>query len=183
MSKFDFFASGIIDADAFMRDQLRYKDLKRNALADMPEGEIVGAVTAWIECGFKEDWSDMGEKLNSLPTPCLNIYCAEITLKQVMGSGFSEAVFNLSNDFLGIAANGFRAIGYDKLAEIVDSAVKAGADKRPSGRDFVDFLEFCENVSFSSQDKDFRRCCDKAKFDRLAKQYILNYSKYFGNAD
>lgn len=183
MSKFDFFASDIIDADAFMRDQLRYKGLKRNELADMPESEIVGAVTAWIECGFKEDWSDMGEKLNSLPTPCLNIYCAEITLKQVMDSGFSEAVFNLSNDFLGIAANGFRAIGYDKLAEIVDSAVKAGADKRPSGRDFVDFLEFCENVSFSSQDKDFRRCYDKAKFDRLAKQYILNYSKYFGNAD
>lgn len=182
MSKFDFFASDIKDADSFMKDQLRYKDLKRSELADMPENEIVGAVTAWIETSFKEDWSDMGEKLNSLPTPCLNIYCAEITLKQVINSGFSEAVFNLSNDFLGIAANGFRAVGYEKLAEIVDSAVKVGADKRPSGRSFVDFLEFSENVSFSSQDKDFRRCFEQTKFDRLAKQYILNYSKYFGNA-
>lgn len=182
MSKFDFFASDIKDADSFMKGQLRYKDLKRCDLADMSEKEIVGAVTAWIETSFREDWSDMGEKLNNLPTPCLNIYCAEITLKQVTDSGFSEAVFNLSNDFLGIAANGFRAIGYEKLAEIVDSAVKAGADKRPSGRSFVDFLEFSENVSFSAQDKDFRRCFEQAKFDRLAKQYILNYSKYFGNA-
>lgn len=181
MSKFDFFAAGAADADTFMQNQLRYKDLKRDELSDMPENEIVGAVTAWIECKFKEDWSDMGEKLNSLPTPCLNIYCAEITLNQVTESGFAEAIFNLSNDFLGIAANGFRAIGYEKLAEIVDSAVKEGGTKRPSGRSFVDFLEFCENVSFSSQDKDFKRCFDESKFSRLAKQYILNYSKYFGN--
>ncbi len=183
MSKFDFFASDITDADAFMQNQLRYKALKRDELADMPESEIVGAVTAWIECGFNEDWSDMGEKLNGLPTPCLNIYCAEITLKQVTGSGFSEALFNLSNDFLGIASNGFHAIGYEKLSEIIDSAVKAGSGSKPSGRSFEDFLEFCQNDSFSTLDKDFKRCFDEAKFNRLAKQYILNYSKYFGSAE
>lgn len=183
MSKFDFFAAGAADADTFMQNQLRCKDLKRDELPDMPESEIVGAVTAWIECGFKEDWSDMSEKLNSLPTPCLNIYCAEITLKQVLGSGFSEAIFNLSNDFLGIASNGFRAIGYEKLSEIVDSAVKESAGSRPSGRSFEDFLEFCQNDCFSTLDKDFRRCFDEGKFNRLAKQYILNYSKYFGNAE
>lgn len=183
MSKFDFFASDITDADAFMQNQLRYKALKRDELADMPESEIVGAVTAWIECGFNEDWSDMGEKLNALPTPCLNLYCTAITIKQILNGGFSEALFNLSNDFLGIASNGFRAIGYEKLSEIIDSAVKAGSGKKPSGRSFVDFLEFSENVSFSSQDKDFKRCFDEAKFNRLAKQYILNYSKYFGSAE
>ena len=56
VSKFDFFASDIKDADSFMKDQLRYKDLKRSELADMTENELVGAVTAWIEASFKEDW-------------------------------------------------------------------------------------------------------------------------------
>ncbi len=181
MGKFDFFLENTADAEEFAAKHKTYSELKRSELENIPEDEIVAVATGWIEGKFDENWSDMCKVVNDLPTPCLNIYFADHVAKEVMSGGFSEAVFNLSNDFLGIAANGFRAIGYEKLGEIVDAAVKAGAGNRPSGRSFEDFLEFSESVSFSAQDKDFRRCFDKAKFDRLAKQYIINYSKYFGN--
>lgn len=182
MSKFDFVGQLGQDsnADEFMNNQQKYRELKRSELEKMPENEIVGAVTAWIEASFKEDWSDMGERLNALPTPCLNIYCSAVALRQISG-GFAEALFNLSNDFLGIAASGFRAVGYEKLAEIIDEAVKKCGSSRPVGRGFEDFIEFCGDERFSSLDKDFRRCFDEAKFNRLAKQYIINYAKYFGN--
>ena len=135
MSKFDFAISSSSDADAFIKEQQKYKNLKRDDLPKLAESGIVGAVTAWIECGFREDWSDMNDKLNALPTPCLNIYCANIVQNQIVSGGFAEAVFNLSNDFLGIASTCF---------------------------------------------KDFKRCYEKSKFDKLAKEYIISYAKYFG---
>lgn len=180
MSKFDFAISSSSDADAFIKEQQKYKNLKRDDLPKLAESGIVGAVTAWIECGFREDWSDMNDKLNALPTPCLNIYCANIVQNQIVSGGFSEAVFNLSNDFLGIASTCFKVIGYEKISQIIDSAVGKAVGKKPSGRTFEDFLEFCESTDFGDCDRDFKRCYEKSKFDKLAKEYIISYAKYFG---
>ena len=110
MSKFDFLSSeDFADAESFMEQRKRYASLKRSELKSIPEDELVFAVTSWIEGKFSEDWRNMGEVINSLPTPCINVYCANHIKNEVQSGGFGQAFFNTSRDFIGIAAEGFRA--------------------------------------------------------------------------
>lgn len=182
MSKFDFFASDIKDADAFMKDQLCYKDLKRSELEDIPESEIVSAVTAWIEGKFADDWSDMCEKINALPTPCLNVYCADYIAKEVLNGGFAQVFFNASYDFVSAAAEGFRALGGGKTASVIDTALEIySGGAKPSGRSLEDFLEFSSSGAYDEADKAFISVFDDKRFCRLVRSYVLAYKKYFGD--
>lgn len=186
MSKFDFLSSeDFSDAEKFMERQKRYANLKRDGLEKIPENEIVSAVTSWIESKFAEDWSDMGRVINSLPTPCINVYCADYIAKEVLDGGFGQAFFNTSRDFIGIAAEGFRAVGYPKLGDVIEQALKLHYDsgKKPTGRGIEDFFALAENDDYRTLDKDFRRVFETEKFNRLAREYIIKYSKYFGESD
>ena len=186
MSKFDFLTSGDFqDAEAFMENRKRYASLKSGDLDRIPESEIVFAVTSWIESKFSEDWRNMGEVINSLPTPCINVYCANYVKNEVQSGGFSQAFFNSSRDFIGIAAEGFRALEYPKLADIIERALKVNFDsgKKVSGHSIEDFLDFAENDDYRTLDKDFCRVFDEKKFGRLAKDYILKHKKYFGTPE
>ena len=183
MSKFDFLASGDFHgAEEFMEKQKRYGSLKSEELESIPESEIVSAVTSWIESKFAEDWHDMGRVINSLPTPCINVYCADYAAKEILSGGFGQAFFNTSRDFIGIAAEGFRAVGYPKLGDVIEQALKINYDsgKKAAGRSIEDFLEFAANDDYKTVDKDFCRIFDEKKFGRLAKDYIIKYKKYFG---
>lgn len=186
MSKFDFLSSGEFrGAEEFLEKQKHYAELKSVELEKIPENEIVLAVTSWIESKFSEDWSDMGKVLNSLPTPCLNVYCADYVKNEVLNGGFSQAFFNASRDYIGVAAAGFRAIGYGKLGDIIEQALKINYDsgKKVSGRSIEDFLDFAATDDYQTVDKDFQRVFDVKKFNRLARKYIINYKKYFGGTD
>ncbi|MDE6763749.1 MAG: DMP19 family protein [Oscillospiraceae bacterium] len=183
MSKFDFLTSGDFQgAEAFMENRKRYAVLKSGDLDGIPADEIVFAVTSWIESKFSEDWRNMGEVINSLPTPCINIYCASYIKNEVQSGGFAQAFFNSSRDFIGIAANGFRALGYPKPADIIEQALKINFDsgKKASGHSIEDFLDFANNDEYRTLDKDFCRVFDEKKFGRLARDYIIKYKKYFG---
>lgn len=184
MSKFDFLTSGELNgAEEFLEKQKRYANLKRGELENITENEIVTAVTSWIEGKFSEDWSDMGRVINSLPTPCINVYCADYVAKEILSGGFGQAFFNTSRDFIGIAADGFRAIGYAKLGDIIEQALKVHYDsgKKTAERGIEDFFALAENDDYRTLDKDFKRVFDGGKFCRLAREYILKYKKYFGN--
>lgn len=184
MSKFDFLTSGnFADAEEFMEKQKRYAKLKRDELESIPENEIVAAVTSWIESKFSEDWSDMGRVINSLPTPCINVYCADHVSKEILSGGFGQAFFNTSRDFIGVAAEGFRAVGYPKLGNVIEQALKINYDsgKKAAGRSIEDFLDFAASDDYKTVDKDFCRVFDEGKFGRLARDYILKYKKYFGD--
>lgn len=165
-----------------MENRKRYSALKRGDLDSIPADEIVFAVTSWIESKFSEDWRNMGAVINSLPTPCINVYCASYIKNEVLNGGFSQAFFNSSRDFIGVAAAGFRAMGYSKLADIIEQALKINFDsgKKAAGRSIEDFLDFAENDEYRTLDKDFQRAFDEKKFGRLARDYILKYAKYFG---
>ena len=183
MSKFDFLSSeDFSDAEEFMERQKRYADLKREDLDKIPESEIVFAVTSWIESKFSEDWSDMGRVINSLPTPCINVYCADYIAKEIQNGGFGQAFFNTSRDSIGIAAQGFRALGYSKLGDVIEQALKINYDsgKKAAGRSIEDFLDFAAGEDYKTVDKDFNRVFDEKKFCRIAKDYIIKYKKYFG---
>lgn len=184
MSKFDFLSSeNFGDAEKFMEQRKRYATLKSGDLDSIPADEIVFAVTSWIESKFSEDWRNMGEVINSLPTPCINVYCASYIKNEVVNGGFAQAFFNSSRDFIGVAAEGFRALEYPKLADIIEQALKINFDsgKKASGHSIEDFLDFAENDDYRTLDKDFQRVFEEKKFGRLAKEYILKYSKYFGD--
>lgn len=161
----------------------RYASLKSGELESIPADEIVFAVTSWIESKFSDDWHNMGEIINSLPTPCINVYCASYIKNEILNGGFAQAFFNSSRDFIGVAASGFRALGYPKLADIIEQALKINFDsgKRASGHSIEDFLNFADNDEYHTLDKDFQRVFEEKKFGRLAKEYILKYSKYFGD--
>lgn len=165
-----------------MENRKRYSALKRGDLDGISADEIVFAVTSWIESKFSEDWRNMGAVINSLPTPCINVYCASYIKNEVLNGGFSQAFFNSSRDFIGVAAAGFRAMGYSKLADIIEQALKINFDsgKKAAGRSIEDFLDFAENDEYRTLDKDFQRVFDEKKFGRLARDYILKYAKYFG---
>lgn len=183
MSKFDFISQGDFQgAEEFLENRKRYAALKSADLDSIPESEIVFAVTSWIESKFSEDWRNMGEVINSLPTPCINVYCASYIKNEVLNGGFSQAFFNTSRDYIGIAAAGFRALGYQKLADIIEQALKVNFDsgKKATGHGIEDFLDFAENDEYRTLDKDFCRVFDEKKFGRLARDYILKYAKYFG---
>lgn len=183
MGKFDFLSSGNFQgAEEFLEKQKRYAELKSSELEMIPEREIVHAVTSWIESKFSDDWQDMGRVINSLPTPCINVYCADHVSKEILDGGFGQAFFNTSRDFIGVAAEGFRAIGYAKLGDVIEQALKINYDSgnKASGRSIEDFLEFAANDDYKTVDKDFRRIFDLEKFNRLAREYIIKYSKYFG---
>lgn len=186
MSKFDFFSQGDFQgAEEFLENRKRYAELKSDDLEKMPESEIVPAVTSWIESKFAEDWHDMCSVINSLPTPCINVYCANYVKNEALSGGFAQAFFNSSRDYIGVAAEGFRAVGYAKLADIIEQALKINFDsgKKAAGHSIEDFLDFAENDDYRTLDKDFRRVFDEGKFNRLAKDYIIKYAKYFGKAD
>ena len=186
MSKFDFLnftADGIIpDAEEFMAKQKTYASLKRDELEGISESEIVLAVTSWIEGKFSEDWHDMCDVINSLPTPCLNIYCANYVTKEVLNGGFAQAFFNSSRDYIGAAAEGFRVLEYSELADIIESALKVNFDsgRKISGRSIIDFLEFAGSDEYNELDEKFCKEFDVKKFDSLAYGYIMKYKKYFG---
>ncbi|MCH5350064.1 MAG: DUF4375 domain-containing protein [Oscillospiraceae bacterium] len=186
MSKFDFLSfapDGIFPgAEEFMAKQKEYASLKREELEGIPENEIVLAVTSWIEGKFSEDWSDMCDVINSLPTPCLNLYCADYVTKELLNGGFAQAFFNSSRDYIGAAAEGFRALDYPEPADIIEDALKINFDsgKKASGRSIEDFLDFAGGDEYDSLDKDFCKAFDEKKFDKLAYSYIMHYKKYFG---
>lgn len=182
MSKFDFL-SGNTDIDSFIAKQDKYKKLKRSELDSVPKEEIVLAVTSWIEGKFSEDWSDMATVINGLPTPCLNVYCADYITKEVMNGGFSQAFFNTSRDFIGAGAEGFRAIGYEKADEIIEKALKLNFDSgtRAGGHSIEDFLAFSENSEYDDIDNEFYGVFSDEKFTDLAYDYIMRYKKYFGD--
>lgn len=183
MSKFDFLSSeDFADAESFMEQRKRYASLKRNELESIPENELVFAVTSWIEGKFSDDWRNMGEVINSLPTPCINVYFANHIKNEVQSGGFGQVFFNSSRDFIGIAAAGFCALGYPKLADIIEQALKINYDsgKKVLGHSIEDFFALAENDDYRTLDKDFKRVFDTEKFNRLAKDYILKYAKYFG---
>ncbi|MCD7731239.1 MAG: DMP19 family protein [Oscillospiraceae bacterium] len=184
MGKFDFLNfDSEFNAEEFLMKQKSYAHLKRDELDSLPEDEIVPAVTAWIESKFSEDWSDMCEKINSLPTPCMNVYCADYVKSEVLNGGFSQAFFNTSRDFIGAAAEGFRAIGCIETADAVELALKAHFDSgvKPTGRSIDDFINFRSNGAFDDADRAFFEAFDQSKFDNLAGKYILSYKKYFGD--
>lgn len=182
MSKYDFFYGGDSDADAFMAKQNSYKSLKNSQLDSMTPEELLAAVTSWIEGKFAEDWSDMCKVINDLPTPCLNIYCADYVSAEILDGGFSQAFFNTSRDFIGAAANGLRAIGMDSAANVIERALKAHFDSgaKTGGSGIDDFLSFLSDDRFSAMDKDFRAVFDKKRYIKSAYDYIIHYKKYFG---
>ena len=184
MSKFDFLnlTADIPNVEEFMKKQEKYSSLKRDDLEGIPESEIVPAVTSWIEGKFSEDWHDMCNVINSLPTPCLNIYCANYVAKEVLNGGFAQAFFNSSRDYIGAAAEGFRALEYPMLADIIENALKINFDsgKKISGRSIVDFLEFAGSDEYNALDEKFCTAFDDEKFNKLAYGYIMKYKKYFG---
>lgn len=183
MSKFDYLNySGGTDAEEFMRKQKEHASLRMEQLEVIPGNEIVHAVTSWIEGKFDEDWRNMCEVINSLPTPCLNIYCADYVTKEIENGGFAQAFFNSSRDYIGAGAEGFRAIGYPEPADIIEKALKIHFDsgRKASGHSIDDFLDLAGNEDYNAADMEFRKAFDKEKFDSLAQKYILKYSKYFG---
>lgn len=186
MSKFDFLnfaADGISpDVEEFMKKQEKYASLKRDELEGIPESEMVLAVTSWIEGKFSEDWSDMCSVINSLPTPCLNIYCANYVTKEILNGGFAQAFFNSSRDYIGAAAEGFRVLEYTEPADTIEKALKINFDsgRKISGRSIVDFLEFADSEEYADLDDEFCKVFDDKKFDKLAYSYIMKYKKYFG---
>ncbi|MCH5193688.1 MAG: DUF4375 domain-containing protein [Oscillospiraceae bacterium] len=186
MSKFDFLSlapDGLLQgAEEFMAKQKAYASLKRDELDSIPENEIVLAVTSWIEGKFAEDWHDMCDVINSLPTPCLNVYCADYVTKELLNGGFGQAFFNSSRDYIGAAAEGFRALDYPEPADIIEDALKINFDsgKKISGRSIEDFLDFAGGDEYDSLDRDFCQAFDEKKFDSLAHDYIIKYKKYFG---
>lgn len=184
MSKFDFFSQGDFQgAEEFLENRKRYAALKSGDLEKMSESEIVFAVTSWIESKFSEDWRNMGEIINSLPTPCINVYCTNYVKNEILGGGFAQAFFNTSRDYIGVAAAGFRAVGYPKLGDIIEQALKINFDsgKKAGGHSIEDFLDFAADDEYRTLDKDFCRVFDEGKFGRLAKDYIIKHKKYFGN--
>lgn len=184
MSKFDFLnlTAEIPDVEEFMKKQEKYSSLKRDELEGIPESEMVLAVTSWIEGKFSEDWHDMCAVINSLPTPCLNIYCANYVAKEVLNGGFAQAFFNSSRDYIGAAAEGFRALEYPEMADIIETALKTNFDsgRKISGRGITDFLEFAAGDEYDHLDREFCEKLDVKKFDKLAFGYIMKYKKYFG---
>lgn len=182
MSKFDFLSGNNPDIEKFMAKQEQYKKLKKSELDSVPKNEIVMAVTSWIEGKFADDWSDMCRVINSLPTPCLNVYCADYVTKEVMNGGFAQAFFNSSRDYIGAAAEGLRALGYAEPAEAVENALKINYDNGGvSGRSFEDFLAFCGNNDYAETDSRFYSTFDDKKFTSLAYDYIIRYKQYFGD--
>ena len=181
MSKFDFL-SGNTDIDSFIAKQDKYKSLKRSELDNVPRKEIVLAVTCWIEGKFSEDWSDMAKVINGLPTPCLNLYCADYVTKEIMNGGFAQAFFNTSRDFIGAGAEGFRAIGYEKADGIIERALKINFDSgKATGHSIEDFFALSENSDYDELDKEFYETFDDEKFAAMAYDYIMKYKKYFGD--
>ena len=187
MSKFDFVDfvdfSAEDSAGEFMRNYSAYAFLKSTELENIPENELVKAVTAWIESKFNDDWTDMCAVINKLPTPCLNVYCAAFAVGEILNGGFAQLFFNTSRDFIGAAASGLEAIGCIKAAEIVSDALKIHYDGKftKSGSDFNAFVEFCSENHFDSLDKQFSDCFDNDRFNTLAGDYILKNKKYFGS--
>ena len=124
MGKLEFFSGGYVDAESFMAEQKAYAKLKNSELDSIPKNKLVGAVTAWVEGKFNENWSDMCEVINGLSTPCLYVYCADYITREIMNGGFSQLFFNLSRDYVGAGVSGFRAIGYNEAADIAERALK-----------------------------------------------------------
>ena len=183
MSTFDFL-SGNTDIDSFIEKQNKYKSLKRADLDSVPKEEIILAVTCWIEGKFNEDWSDMAKVINGLPTPCLNLYCADYVTKEIMNGGFSQAFFNTSRDFIGAGAEGFRALGYEKADEVIERALKINFDSgKTLGHSIDDFFALSENSDYDELDKEFHSLFDDEKFTALAYDYIMRYKKYFGDKE
>ncbi len=182
MSKLDFFRDNISDIDLFMKKHAAYKDLKSSELDGIPEREMTAAVTSWIEGKFSEDWSDMCEVINRLPTPCLNVYCADYTAKEILDGGFAQVFFNSSRDFVGAAANGFRAVGYPEAAEVIEKALKIHYDSgtAETGRGIEDFLSFGAGGEYNECDSEFQAAFDSEKFGGLVYSYVMRYRKYFG---
>lgn len=184
MGKLDFLGEDLsLSAEEFMDRQKKYAALKNPEVEGLAESEILEAVTGWIEGKFKEDWSDMCERINALPTPCLNVYCADYTAKEILNGGFSQAFFNLSRDFVGAAANGFLAMNYAELSDIIEAALKKHYDSgdKISDRSIEAFFALGETDEYDELDEKFKRTYDKNKLHKLAYEYIMHYKKYFGD--
>lgn len=182
MSKFDFLSENNSDIEKFLTKQKQYEKLNKSELDSIPKDELVMAVTSWIEGKFANYWSDMCKIINSLPTPCLNVYCADYVTKEIMNGGFAQAFFNSSHDYIGAAAEGLRALGYTEPAEAVENALKINSGNGGvKGRSFEDFILFCENNDYAEADSRFYSTFDSKKFTSLAYNYIMAYKQYFGD--
>lgn len=183
MSKLDFLSGSSLEAEDFMAEHSAYAKLKRSELDTLSGDKLLSAVTGWIEGKFAPDWSDMCEVINKLPTPCLNLYCADFAAREILDGGFAQAFFNTSRDFMGAAAAGFRAIGSCEAADIIEGALKQhfdSGDISSSVHSIEDFLRISSDDTYSRYDEEFHLYFGGSEHSKRACTYIMKYRKYFG---
>ncbi len=162
----------------------RYKHLKNNELANIPDDNLENAVMSWMWNKFNKDWSNQYEVITSLPKPCQDVYSCRTVSDEIDNGGFNQLFYNSTGEFTEMAREGFVAIGSPKLSGIMDNAIRAYKDNKAVLDKYDDgkLESFCESYSeeiFNKLDDEFYK--EECELRKLIIEHIRKNADCFGD--
>ena len=171
----------------FLKDQERFKKLKREDFLNVEDEKLFSAAIAWIYGKTQVvEPSRHLEILTTLPLPCQYVIAVNAVDGEVNNGGFNQYYFNRSHILTVTAAEALSAIGALRLAEIAKKAdwtySKIKNTLYSCGESTKEeFIASYENNPLNDFDTEYYEVSQIEQTDKLLVAYIKQHIDCFGD--
>ena len=146
------------------RERKRYHLLTLDVLQGIPDDDLVQAIVDWVDCKLEQTKSAgaaSGAAWQALPEPFRIIYATSYGAGQVHNGGFNQYFWNTAGEQAADAVLGFKRIGAEREAELMESAVARHAETK-------DWFDAFKNLG---TDEAFAQSCRDSPLGPLDRQF------------
>lgn len=170
--------------DEYSRKLEAYKKLRKPDVTSVPDEDLRTAVMSWMWAKFDEKWTNQYDVVAALPKACRDVYACCTVVDEINNGGINQLFFNATGQFAQMSEEGFRALGNDKLSEIMRSAIEihtANQKKLGAYKDgtLESFSASYDEELFNDLDDAFSE--EEPKIDDLLIAYIRSNESAFGD--
>ena len=191
MGLFDIFKKkSRIDADIkksmddYFQKTEQFMYIRKGELTSIPDSDLRTAVMSWMWDKFNEDWSNQYEIIESLPKPCQDVYSCCTVVDEINYGSLNQLFFNSTGQFACMSQEGFRALGNEKVSNIIRNAIEIYGKNKELLEKYNDgtLESFSESYNENLFDEfDDRFSEEEHSFDSLLEAYIRKNESVFGD--
>lgn len=171
--------------DAF-NNRKTYSALDKSTLESIEDSELEQAIVDYIYTKVGDDYEKQYEIVTGLSKGFKAVYTTWWVEAEVNNGGFNQYFWNSSSQFAMEAIDGFKEIGAEKYASLMENAVKIAIDEMPEMQKFRNkgtleaFSESYEHTALNELDEKFFEYPED--LSKLRITYIRNnYGLFTGN--
>jgi hypothetical protein len=166
------------------QDTPQYSVLTKEILSETSDDGLEKVIYNNISLRMKEAREEEYKFIQSLPRGQRAIYATWIAEGEVNNGGFDQFYTNTSSQFAEMAAEGFRLIGAEKFAALVDKANRFYEENKEKIDAYWDEIEendagFYEENPLNKYDERFYALYQEENLNQLKIQYIRKHPEEF----